>query len=62
MPAAELFGSWAVAAAAVRARRETPRAIIAIGDCDPAAAALEAATSPKRQMRTLLRGARGLSQ
>eukprot|EP00965_Chrysotila_dentata_P128898 4261691-Pleurochrysis_carterae.AAC.1 len=60
MPAAELFGCWAVAAAVAAASNEAPRAVIAIGDCDPAAAALDAATSPRAQMRSVLRGARGL--
>eukprot|EP00965_Chrysotila_dentata_P208466 6184705-Pleurochrysis_carterae.AAC.1 len=38
-----------------------PRAVIAVGDCDPAAGALNAATSRVRQMRTLLAGARALT-
>eukprot|EP00965_Chrysotila_dentata_P061321 2031958-Pleurochrysis_carterae.AAC.1 len=38
MPAAELFGAWAVAEAAARAGGEAPQAVIAVGDCDPAAA------------------------
>eukprot|EP00965_Chrysotila_dentata_P145364 4800973-Pleurochrysis_carterae.AAC.1 len=62
MPTAELFGTWAVTAAAAAARVPWPRATVAIGDCDPAAAPLEAATSPKAQMRALLRGARELCQ
>eukprot|EP00965_Chrysotila_dentata_P035189 1170832-Pleurochrysis_carterae.AAC.1 len=61
MPAAELFGVWAVAAAAAEARGAAPSAIISIGDCDPAAAALDEATSPRLQMRRLLRGARALA-
>eukprot|EP00965_Chrysotila_dentata_P102255 3376167-Pleurochrysis_carterae.AAC.1 len=61
MPAAELFGTWAVAAAAAHAMGQTPRAVIAVGDCDPAAGALNAATSRVRQMRTLLAGARALT-
>eukprot|EP00965_Chrysotila_dentata_P172491 5691830-Pleurochrysis_carterae.AAC.1 len=60
MPAAELFGCWAVVAATAEACGEAPRAIIAIGDCDPAASAIDAATSPQAQMRRVLRGARGL--
>eukprot|EP00965_Chrysotila_dentata_P161922 5347780-Pleurochrysis_carterae.AAC.1 len=35
MPAAKLFGVWAVAAAAAEARGKAPGAVIAIGDCDP---------------------------
>eukprot|EP00965_Chrysotila_dentata_P069253 2288467-Pleurochrysis_carterae.AAC.1 len=40
---------------------QAPRAVIAVGDCDPAAGALNAATSRVRQMRTLLAGARALT-
>eukprot|EP00965_Chrysotila_dentata_P172465 5691273-Pleurochrysis_carterae.AAC.1 len=36
MPAAEHFGCWAVAAAVAAVRGATPRAIISVGDCDPA--------------------------
>eukprot|EP00965_Chrysotila_dentata_P151101 4994304-Pleurochrysis_carterae.AAC.1 len=61
MPAAELFGSWAVAEAAADAMERRPRAVIAVGDCDPAAGALNAATSRVRQMRQLLEGARALT-
>jgi len=60
MPAAETFGQWAVAEAAAAARGAPPTAITAVGDCDPAAAALNAAASGKRQLRVLLRGARRL--
>ena len=60
MPAAELFGQWAVAEAAAEARGGSPTAVTAVGDCDPAAAALNAASSGKRQLRELLRGARHL--
>eukprot|EP00965_Chrysotila_dentata_P009374 305077-Pleurochrysis_carterae.AAC.1 len=42
MPTAELFGAWAVAAAVSDATAEPPTAVIAVGDCDPAAAALNA--------------------
>eukprot|EP00965_Chrysotila_dentata_P129719 4288540-Pleurochrysis_carterae.AAC.1 len=62
MPAAELFGAWAVAAAVGQASRgATPTAVIAVGDCDPAAAALNAASSGAAALRELLRGARGLA-
>ena len=54
MPAAELFGAFAVAAAVAEARGEPPRAVIAVGDCEPAAAAINAATSGNPQMRRLL--------
>ena len=43
MPAAELFTATAVAAAA--AHLKPHRAVIAVGDCDPAARALDAASS-----------------
>eukprot|EP00965_Chrysotila_dentata_P102319 3377744-Pleurochrysis_carterae.AAC.1 len=45
MPAAETFGTWAVAEAVRESVGERPRAAVAIGDCDPAAAALNAASS-----------------
>eukprot|EP00965_Chrysotila_dentata_P173933 5741536-Pleurochrysis_carterae.AAC.1 len=61
MPAAELFGAWAVAAAAAHAEGRGPRAVIAVGDCDPAVQALNAATSRTQQMRALLAGARALT-
>ena len=56
MPAAELFATWAVAEAA--ATRKRPRAIIAVGDCDPAADALDSASSGTPQMSVLLAAAR----
>ena len=62
MPAAELFGQWAVAAAAAEARGGPPTAVTAVGDCEPAAGALNAAASGNAQMRALLAGARGLCQ
>ena len=54
MPAAELFGSIAVATAVAEARGFPPLAIFSIGDCAPAAGALNAATSGNPQMRELL--------
>lgn len=53
MPAAELFGMYALAAAL--RRRASFQAIIAVGDCLPAARALIASTSGSAQMRHLLR-------
>eukprot|EP00965_Chrysotila_dentata_P095976 3171372-Pleurochrysis_carterae.AAC.1 len=62
MPAAELFGAWAVAEAVAQASRGAKlAAIIAVGDCDPAAAALNAASSGAAALRELLRGARSLA-
>eukprot|EP00965_Chrysotila_dentata_P166367 5492517-Pleurochrysis_carterae.AAC.1 len=59
MPAAELFGSWAVAEAInAESRTASAVAVIAVGDCDPAAAALNSASSGAAAMRELLRGAR----
>eukprot|EP00900_Chrysochromulina_parva_P005823 jgi/Chrpa1/15241/Chrysochromulina_OHIO_Genome00022542-RA len=57
MPAAELFGIIAVADAVASERGRRATAITAIGDCAPAAAALNAATSPTAQMRSILREA-----
>ena len=53
MPAAELFGAYALAAAVER--HAGLRAVIAVGDCLPAARALLASTSGSAQMRHLLR-------
>ena len=56
MPAAELFTTWAVAEAAASAKPFT--AVVAVGDCDPAADALDAASSATPQMNALLACAR----
>ena len=61
MPAAELFGSYAVAAAVAKARGRAPEAVVAVGDCAPAIGALNAASSGNAQMRSLVRAARRLS-
>jgi hypothetical protein len=70
MPAAELFTTWAVAEAAAdatappsataapHARPKHARAAIAVGDCDPAADALDAASSGTPQMSSLLAATR----
>ena len=59
MPAAELFGSWAVARAAAEAAGVEVDAVIAVTDCMPAACALNRAAGGRvPQMRELLRGAR----
>ena len=60
MPAAELFGCVMVPRAAIRAGM-TPGPVYAVGDCDAAASALNAAYSKTPQMQTLLRCARRLS-
>jgi hypothetical protein len=61
MPAAELFGAVAVAAAVAAARGVAPTAITAVGDCDPAVGALNAASSGNAQMRGVLGAARELA-
>eukprot|EP00965_Chrysotila_dentata_P174326 5755027-Pleurochrysis_carterae.AAC.1 len=61
MPAAETFGMWAVAEAVSEATGTSPRAVIAVGDCDPAAAAENAASSGAAQIRALLAHARRLT-
>ena len=62
MPAAELFGCWAVAHAAARAVGGPTTAVISVGDCEPAANTLNAASSGVAQMRAVLSGARGLTR
>ena len=62
MAAAELFCSIALAAALVSIDGDHPSAIIAVGDCAPAAGALNAATSPVPQMALLSAHARGAWQ
>ena len=56
MPAAELWSTWAVAEAAAASKPH--RAVIAVGDCDPAADALDAASSGVPQISSLLASAR----
>ena len=60
MPAAETFGLWAAAQAYADHTGLVPAAVTAVGDCDPAAAAVNAAASGRPQIRQLLRGARAL--
>ena len=59
MPLAELFGPWALASAV---REASPglevRAVVAVGDCAPAARVLSAATSAGAQLRALVTRAR----
>ena len=61
MPAAELFGTLAVTEAVAEARGQRPSAVVAVGDCDPAMHALNAASSGNPQMRALLAGMHGVS-
>ena len=60
MPAAELFTSWAVAEAAFAAGapRDATSAVVAVGDCQPAAGALNRASSPVALIRGILANAR----
>ena len=60
MPAAELFGAWAVPRAAIQAGAE-PGPVYAIGDCDAAVGAINAANSGVPQMFMLTRAARRLT-
>ena len=62
MPAAETFGQWAVAAAAARLLGTTPTTVTAVGDCAPAAGAINAASSGNAQMRRVVRGGRELCE
>jgi hypothetical protein len=64
MPAAELFTSWALAEAALDAGapRGATSAVVAIGDCRPAAGALNRASSPVGLMRAILVQARASIQ
>eukprot|EP00966_Prymnesium_polylepis_P050259 1163502-Prymnesium_polylepis.1 len=64
MPAAELFAAWASACAAMDEVGECAGvdAVVAVGDCQPAAAALNRASSPVKQIRLLLRAARASLQ
>ena len=64
MPAAELFGKVLMAATAadvLSAAGDFLVAATAIGDCAPAAAALNSAASPNAQIRCLLAWARGVT-
>ena len=56
MPSAEAFGGWATAEA-VRADGASIRAVIAVGDCKPAAQAESAAKSRSRVMRAVIAAA-----
>ena len=62
MPAAELFGSVAIASAAASAIGSTPSAVHAVTDCDPAANAINATTSGVPQLRSILNIARQCSR
>eukprot|EP00965_Chrysotila_dentata_P166944 5512330-Pleurochrysis_carterae.AAC.2 len=62
MPAAELFGIEAVARAAASAAGTAVAAVISVGDYQPAAVAVNAATSGTAQIRALLLSARTLTK
>ena len=55
MPAAELFTCWAVVEAVREATTATLRAVVGVGDCRPAAGAMDRETSRSAPMRPLLR-------
>ena len=55
MPAAELFTCWAVVEAVREATSATLLAAVSVGDCRPAAGAMDRETSRSAPMRTLLR-------
>ena len=62
MPAAELFGSWAVTRAAARAAGLRVGAVIAVSDCAPAVCALNRAAGGRvPQMRLLIARARAFT-
>ena len=64
MPAAELYGAWAIAGAAmadINASRGRVTRVVAVGDCAPAAQVLHEARSGNEIMRATLRGARQLT-
>lgn len=61
MPAGEAFAAVALAAAVAEAVGGTVRAVVAIGDCRPAAKALSAVYSRSPQLRYLVGTARALS-
>eukprot|EP00965_Chrysotila_dentata_P046017 1529267-Pleurochrysis_carterae.AAC.3 len=61
MPMAELFSAWAVSKAVATETGTPPLAIIAGGDCDPAALAINAASSGEAAMRELLARSRRLT-
>lgn len=57
MPAAETLAAIAMAMATARRSRTPVRAVIAVGDCDPAASALSMTYSPSPQLRRLMEDA-----
>ena len=65
MPAAEMFGAWAVPAAAAQAAGWSYghlQSILAVGDCAPVGAAIDSGCSGSAQIRRLLRASRALCQ
>jgi hypothetical protein len=61
MPSAETFGCWAWAVAVHAACRLPTCSVTAIGDCDPAAAAINKGSSPVPQLRAILMHMRKLT-
>ena len=62
MPAAELFAAVAVPWVVSEAAAFAVAAVCAIGDCSPAAAALNRGSSPKPPLRVLLLAGRRLTE
>ena len=54
LPSAEAFGCWALPAAVSSVCRLPIRSVTAVGDCDPAAAAINKASSSVPQLRAIL--------
>ena len=61
MPCAEAFGGWAVALAVAANTRLEVSAVIAVGDCEPAAGAYNKSSSSRPQMNAILLAMRGLT-
>ena len=62
MPAAELFTCWAVPEAVAQTLGQRPRAVVAVGDCDPAAKAINSAGSGVPQLASLVDSMRVATQ
>ena len=61
MPAAEVFGTWAVAET-MKQHGEAFQAVIAVTDCKPAGSVITSAKSKSRVMRHLVRAMQGTSK
>jgi hypothetical protein len=61
MPCAEAFGGWALAGAVAATTRLDMSAVVAVGDCEPAAAAYNKASSSVPQMASILLAMRDMT-